>query len=176
MPPASFYFHIILCSQGIHEVVYDKDLEDRQAQGISLFFSPSSLAAHQAVVARLNLKSRSSLEAGLWRQSQGCLCWWFLFGRNDVQQKNHYQQYYIPIIWLYQSQIWSYEHFGQFVANICRNHTSEDLKKTSPRCRVHMGWHFFWSLNSTISLPNWWLINGYNMLWLYWYDVLFDHL
>ena len=44
----SKHLQTILCSQGIHEVVYDKDLEDRQA-----------------VAARLNLKSRSSLEAGL---------------------------------------------------------------------------------------------------------------
>ena len=107
MPPPSFYFHIILCSQGIHEVIYDKDLEDRQAQGGSLIFSPSSLAAHQAVVARLNLKSRSSLEAGLWgRQSQGCLCWWFFFGGEKwCTAENHYQQYYIPIICLYQYYI-----------------------------------------------------------------------
>ena len=144
MPPPSFYFHIILCSQGIHEVIYDKDLEDRQAQGGSLIFSPISLAAHQAVVARLNLKSRSSLEAGLWGQSQGCLCWWFFLGRNDVQQKittsSTTSQLFVYTSTT--SQIWSYEHLGQFLANICRNHTSEDLKKTPPRCRVHMGWHF----------------------------------
>lgn len=146
MPPPSFYFHIILCSQGIHEVIYDKDLEDRQAQGGSLIFLP---AAWQPI-RPLSRVWISSPEVAWRRDFEGGKAKdvfagdFFLGGRNDVQQKiitsSTTSQLFVYTSTT--SQIWSYEHLGQFLANICRNHTSEDLKKTPPRCRVHMGWHF----------------------------------